>query len=151
VRTLRIIREALLDLVASAVIGLLLHIAVQELVRQPGVDTAMLGGMVPVTAKKWPWVLVLAALLLIIWGAARALGGPRGVLWGAWRWLVRLGLWWGAAALLLFFGVALYGAFTRDLSDLNWRFALLYLAIVIPVVLVCWLFRRHSPSAPDKA
>jgi hypothetical protein len=148
----RIIREVLVDLLASAAIGLLLHIAVQELVRQPGVDTAMLGGMVPVTAQKWPWVLVIAALLLILWLAARALGGPRGVLWGAWRWLVRLGLWWSATALLLFIGVAVYGACTRDLSDLNWGFALLYLVIVIPVVLVCWLIRRRSsPIRPDRA
>jgi hypothetical protein len=102
--------------------------------------------MVPVTRQKWPWLLVIAGLLIALWLGARALGGRRGVLWGAWRWLVRLGLWWSAAALLLFLGVATYGAFTRDLSDLNWGFALSYLAIAIPIMLCCWMVRRRSAA-----
>jgi hypothetical protein len=140
----RLIREAVLDLLASAAIALLMHITVQELLRQPGVDSALLSGMVPVTREKWPWLLVIAGLLIALWLGARALGGRGGVLWGARRWLVRLGLWWSVAALLLFIGVAGHGAFTRDRSDLNWRFALGYLAVVIPIALCCWFGRQRT-------
>jgi hypothetical protein len=141
---MRIIREALLDLVASAFAAVLLFIAIQEIARQPGLNTAMLGGLVPVTTHKLPWLAVIAAVLLALWLGARAIGGQRGTLWGAWRWLVRIGLWWSAAALLLFVGVAADGVFTRDLSDLNWRFALGYLAVVVPIVLACGIARQRT-------
>ena len=144
---MRIIREAVLDLMTSAFAALLLFLAVQEMVRRPGADTAMLGGLVPVTARKLPWLAVIAAVLLALWLGARAIGGQRGTLWGAWRWLVRLGLWWSVAALLVFIGVAANGAFTRDISDLNWRFALGYLAAVVPIVLACAIaWQRTAPS-----
>jgi hypothetical protein len=141
---MRIIREAVLDLLASALAFVLLFIAVQELVRQPGLRTAMLGGMVPVTAHKWPWLLVIAAVLLALELGARAVGGSRGTLWGAWRWLARIGLWWSAVALLLFIGVAASGAVTHNLSDLNWGFALGYLALVVPILVVCGIVRRRT-------
>jgi hypothetical protein len=143
---MRIIREVVLDLVASAVAFVLLFIAVQELVRRPGLSTAMLGGMVPVTVHKWPWLLVIAAVLLALWLGARAVGGPRGALWGAWRWLVRIGLWWSAVALLLFIGVAVSGTFTHSFSELNWGFALGYLAVVVPILVVCGILRQRSGS-----
>lgn len=138
------IREAVLDLVASAFAAVLLFLAVQEMVRQPGLNTAMLGGLLPVTTHKLPWLAVIAAVLLALWLRARAIGGQRGALWGACRWLVRLGLWWSVAALLLFVGVAASGAFTRNLSDLNWRFALGYLAVVVPIVLACGIARQRT-------
>jgi hypothetical protein len=145
---MRLIREAVLDLIASAFAGVLLFIAIQELMRKPGLKTAMLGGLVPVTAHKFPWLVVIALVLLALWLGVRAIGGQRGTLWGAWRWLVRLGLWWGTLALLLFAGVAVYGVFTRDLSDLNWGFALGYLAVVVPIVVACGILRlRGAPAA----
>jgi hypothetical protein len=141
---MRIVREALLDLVASAFAAVLLYLAVQEMVRHPSLNTAMLGGLVPVTVHKLPWLTLIAAVLLALWLGARAIGGPRGTLWGARTWLVRIGLWWSVAALLLFIGVAANGVFTRDLSDMNWRFALGYLAVVVPIVLGCGIARQRS-------
>lgn len=134
-----------MDVMASAVIGLLLYVAVRELTRQPGVDTAVFG-MVPVTERKLPWLLVIAALLLVLWLGARAIGGARGALWGAWRWLVRVGLWWSVVALLLFAGVAAYGGWTRGMADVNWRFAFGYLAVVVPVLLACGIARHRSAA-----
>jgi len=78
-------------------------------------------------------------------------GGRRGALWGAGRWLVRLGLWWSVAALLLFIGVAATGALTRSLAQFNWRFALGYLAVVVPMALVCGIARRRTAApGPDR-
>jgi hypothetical protein len=141
---MRLIREAVLDLMASAFAAVLLFIAVQELMRKPGLKTAMLGGLVPVTVHKFPWLVVIAAVLIALWLGVRAIGGQRGALWGAWRWLARLGLWWGALALLLFVGVGAGGAFTRNLSDLNWGFALGYLAVVVPIVVACGILRQRT-------
>lgn len=143
-RALRIILEALLDLVVSAVSALLLYVALQELVRRPGADTAMLGSMVPVTARKLPWLVVIAVVLLLLWVGARVIGGQRGMLWGAWRWLIRVGWWWSVVALLLFIGVAIYGAVTRGMSNLNWGFAFGYLAVLLPVLLACGVARRRA-------
>jgi hypothetical protein len=144
VRTVRLIREIVLDLLVSAIAFVLLFISVQELIRRPGLSSAMLGGMVPVTVHKWPWLLVIAAVLLALWFLVRAIGGPQGTLWGALQWLVRVGLWWSAIALLLFLGVAINGAFTHNISELNWGFALGYLAIVLPILIVCGLLRRRG-------
>jgi hypothetical protein len=146
----RVIREALLDLIISAAGAALLYVAEQELVRRPSVDAALLAGLVPVTARKSPWLAVIVGVLLLLWLWVRAIGGPRGTLWGASRWLVRLGLWWSAAALLLFVGVAAHGAFTRDAADFNWPFALGFLAVAVPIGLACGVaWRRTSPVAPD--
>ena len=141
---MRIIRDTVLDLLASALAFVLLFIAVQELVRQPGLRTAMLGGLVPVTAHKWPWLLVIVAVLLALGLGARAIGGAHGTLWGAGRWLARIGLCWSAGALLLFIGVAASGAVTHKLSDLNLGFALGYLAVVLPILVVCGIVRRRT-------
>jgi hypothetical protein len=140
----RLIREALADLLASAIAAVLLYVALQELRRKPGADTALLDSMVPVTESKLPWLVVIAVLLLLLWLGARAIGGPRGSLWGAWAWLVRVGWWWSMLALLLFVGVAIYGASTRGLADMNWGFALDYLAVVVPLLLVCGYARHRA-------
>ena len=148
---MRIIREAALDLMSSAAAAMLLYLGLQELLRHPGVDTAMLGGLVPVTEHKLPWLLVIAVVVLALWLRVRAIGGRRGALWGAGRWLVRLGLWWSVAALLLFIGVAATGALTRSLAQFNWRFALGYLAVVVPMALVCGIARRRTAApGPDR-
>jgi len=145
----RVIREALLDLIISAAGAALLYVAEQELVRRPGVDSALLAGMVPVTALKFPWLFVIIGVLLLLWLWVRTIGGQRGTFWGASRWLVRLGLWWSTAALLLFVGVAAHGAVTRDAADFNWPFALGYLAVAVPIGLACGVAWRHtSPVRP---
>ena len=143
-RTVRIIREAVLDLLASGVSALLLLISVRQVLRRPGIDNAMLGGPVPVTVHKWPWLIVIAAVLLLLWLGSRAIGGRRGPLWGAWAWLVRMGFWWSVMAMLLFVGVAVYGLMTRAISDLNWPFTLGYLGLMFPILLVCWFGWRRT-------
>jgi hypothetical protein len=143
-RPVRLIGEAVMDLLVSGLACLLLYVALEELLRKPGHDTAVLDSMVPVTERKLPWLIVIAVLLLLLWLGARAIGGPRGVLWGAWAWLVRIGWWWSVAALLLFIGVAAYGGSTRGLADVNWGFALDYLAVVVPLLLVCGYARRRG-------
>jgi hypothetical protein len=143
-RPVRMIGEAVLDLVVSGVACLLLYVALEELLRKPGHNTAVLDSMVPVTERKLPWLIVIAGLLLLLWLGARAIGGPRGALWGAWAWLVRIGWWWSVAALLLFIGVAAYGGSTRGLADMNWGFALDYLAVVVPLLLVCGYARQRG-------
>ena len=143
-RTVRLIREAVVDLLASGLSALLLYVSLQELRRKSGHDTAMLDSMVPVTERKLPWLVVIAVLLLLLWLGARAIGGPRGTLWGAWSWLVRAGWWWSMVALLLLIGVALYGGITRGLADMNWRFALDYLAVVVPLLLACGYARHRA-------
>jgi hypothetical protein len=47
-------------------------------------------------------------------------------------------------ALLLLIGVALYGGITRGLADMNWRFALDYLAVVVPLLLACGYARHRA-------
>ncbi len=143
-RSLQIIIEAARDLLVSAASAVLLFISVQELVRHPGSDTAMFGGLLPITVHKAPWVLVIVAVLLALWLQVRALSGPRDTLWKLRTWVLRVGFWWSVAALVLFAGVAGYGAATRSLADLNWRFVLGYLALTIPLLLVCGYGRRRA-------
>jgi hypothetical protein len=142
-----VIKEALLDLIISALTALLLFYSLQELIRAPGVKTAMLGGLLPVTTIKWPWAVVIALVLLVLWLRVRALGAGRGVRAGAIRWLVRLGLWWSLAALLVFAGAAIDGAFHRHLSDLNWSFACGYLGIDLAILLGCAYARQSLMRA----
>jgi hypothetical protein len=144
VRAVRIITEAVRDLLVSGASAVLLFISVQELVRRPGSDSAMFGGLLPITVHRWPWVLIIAAVLLALWLQLRALRGPQATLWRLQTWVFRVGFWWSVAALLLFVAVAGYGAATRNLSDLNWRFALGYLALTIPLLLVCGYARRRA-------
>ena len=104
----------------------------------------MFGGLLPITVYKAPWVLVIVAVLLALWLQIRALRGPRETLWKLGTWVVRVGFWWSVAALVLFAGVAGYGAATRSLADLNWRFVLSYLALTIPALLVSGYARRRA-------
>jgi hypothetical protein len=143
-RPVPVIIEAARDLLVSSVSAVLLYISLQELVRHPGADSAMLGGLLPITVHKAPWVLVIVAVLLALWLRVRALRGPRDTLWKLGTWVARVGFWWSVAALVLFAGVAGYGAATRSLADLNWRFALSYLALTIPLLLVCGYARRRA-------
>ena len=149
-RTLRIIRQALLDLVASGASVLLLYVAVQELLRKPAANTAMLGSMVPVTERKLPWLIVIAVVLLLLWVGVRAVGGRRGPILGAWRWLARVGFWWSVVAMLLFIGVAIYGLSTRGLSGLNWGFSLGCLTLVLALVLACGFARQRTAPVEDQ-
>jgi hypothetical protein len=137
-----------LDLLASGIGALLLFISARQLLGHPGVGSAMLGGTVPITNHKWPWLAVIAALLLLFWLGVRAIGGRRGGFWGARLWLLRVGFWWSLAALFLFVGVAGYGFATRSIADLNWLFALGYLVLVVPVVLGFWFGWRYTARGP---
>ncbi len=143
-RTLSVIKEAVLVLLSSAGAALLLFICIQELTRPAGMQYATLGRMIPITTNKAPWWLLIAVVLLALWFGAYAMGKPRGVLWGLWRWVVRVGFWWSGIALLLFAGVAIYGARTRPMSDLNWPFALGYLAVWVPILVACGVGRVRT-------
>jgi len=135
VRTVSLIKEALLALLGSASAALLLFVCLRELTRSPGIQNATLNGMVPITTSKFPWailIIVAAAALLL---RTRAIGGSRGWLWGIRLWVLRAGFWWSLASLLLFVGVLIYGVCTQSLADLRWPFAIGYLAVMIPVLL----------------
>jgi hypothetical protein len=144
VRTLSLIKEAVLILVSSAVAGLVLFVCFQELTRPPGVQQATLGRLLPITTNKSPWWLLIAVVLLALWFVAQAWGKPRGMLWGLWRLGVRIGFWWSAVALLLFAGVAIDGARTRSVADLNWAFALGYLAVSLLILIACGVGRVRT-------
>jgi hypothetical protein len=144
VRTLSVIKEAVLVLLSSAAAALLLFVCFQELTRPAGMQYATLGRMIPITTNKAPWWLLIAVVLLALWSGAYVTGKPRGVLWGLWRWALRVGFWWSGVALLLFAGVAIYGACTRSISDLNWPFALGYLAASVPILIACGIGRVRT-------
>ena len=141
-RALQIILEAARDLLVSGASAVLLFISFQELVRHPG--SPMFGGLLPITVHKAPWVLVIVAVLLALWLQVRAPRQPGDTLWKLRTWVVRVGFWWSVAALVLFTAVAGYGAATRSLADLNWRFVLGYLALTIPLLVVCGYARRRA-------
>jgi hypothetical protein len=144
VRTLSVIKEALLVLVSSAAAALLLFVCFQELTRPAGMKDATLGRLLPITTNKSPWWLLIAVVLLAVWFGAHAMSKPRGVLWGLWRWGVRIGFWWTGVALLLFVGVAIHGARTRSVADLNWRFALGYLLVSVAILIACGIGRVRT-------
>jgi len=144
VRALSLIKEALLVLLSSAAGGLLLFVCLQEIYRPAGVGDATLGGVLPITANKGPWWLLIAVVLMAAWYIAYAMGKPRGVLWGLWRWGIRSGFWWSGVALLLFAWVAIDGARTRSVSDVNWRFALGYLISMVGILVVCSIGRMRA-------
>jgi len=144
VRTLSVIKEALLVLVSSAIGALLLFVCIQEITRPAGIKDATLGRLLPITTNKSPWWLLIAVVLLAVWFAAQALGKPRGVLWGLWRWGLRAGFWWSAVALLLFAGVIIHGARIRSVADLNWRFALGYLVVSVAILIACGIARVRT-------
>jgi len=147
-RVVWVIKEAALVLLSSASGGLLLFVSLRELTRPPGVEYASLKGTVPITTSKAPWLLLIAVLLLALWFSARAMGGRRGTLWGLWRGLLRLGLWWSVVALLLFAGVAIVGVRTQPLSDLNWSFALGSMAALLLILIACALGRARTMNTP---
>jgi len=144
VRTLSVIKEALLVLVSSAAAALLLFVCFQEITRPAGMKDATLGRLLPIATNKSPWWLLIAVVLLAVWFGAHAMGKPRGVLWGLWRWGVRIGFWWSGVALLLFAGVAIHGAHTRSVADLNWRFALGYLVVSVSILIACGIGRVRA-------
>jgi hypothetical protein len=139
-----VIKEALLVLMSSAIGALLLFVCFQEITRPAGMKDATLGRLLPITTNKSPWWLLIAAVLLAASFGAQALGKPRGVLWGLWRWGVRAGFWWSAVALLLFAGVIIHGARIRSVADLNWRFALGYLVVSVAILIACGIGRVRS-------
>jgi hypothetical protein len=142
VRALRIVRQALLCLLGSGLGAVALLTCVRELVRAPN-GAGLWGGAVPITQHKWPWVLVLAALLVTLWVVVRSVGGARGLLWGGLMAGLRTGFWWSIAALLVFLGVAIRGFATHPIADLSWPFALGYLLSALLVLALCvWLQRR---------
>jgi hypothetical protein len=144
VRTQSVIKEALLVLASSAAAALLLLVCVQEIIRPAGVQDATLGRLLPITSNKSPWWLLIAVVLVAVWFGARAVGKPRGVLWGLWRWGLRIGFWWSGVALVLFAGVAIHGAHTRSVADLNWPFTLGYLTVSVAILIVCGIGRART-------
>ncbi len=143
-RTLSLIKEGLLVLASSAVAALTLFVCFQELTRPPGMQYATLGRLLPITTNKTPWWLLIAVVVLALWFIARAMGKPRGLPWGLWRMGVRVGFWWSAGALLLFADVAVHGARTRSIADLNWGFALAFLAASILILIICGIGRDRT-------
>jgi len=123
---------------------LLLFVCFQEITRPAGMKDATLGRLLPIATNKSPWWLLIAVVLLAVWFGAHAMGKPRGVLWGLWRWGVRIGFWWSGVALLLFAGVAIHGAHTRSVADLNWRFALGYLVVSVSILIACGIGRVRA-------
>jgi hypothetical protein len=146
VRALRLIACAMLELVGSALSAAALITAVRELTRRQSAF-GLWGGTIPITDHKWPWVVLLLVLVLCLFLIARAIGGPRGLIWGAVVWLLRIALWWAAAALLVFLGVVVYGLCTQSISDLNVRFALSYLVVSLAATLIFWQLHRRSARA----
>lgn len=146
---LRVIRMLLLTLVGSAVAAGTLFISVMQLGRAPRFDKALLGGLIPITVRKWPWAILIAVVLLLAWLAFRRTARQYGLGRGIRIWALQLGMSWSLAALLLLVGVFLYGIRTRSLADLNWPFTVGSLASVAVVLVGCSLGWRSHRAAPD--
>jgi hypothetical protein len=149
VRALRIGREALLYLLISGLSLVALLTCAREVLRPPAGGAGLWGGIVPFTEHKWPWVLVFAALLALLWLVFRIIGGARGPIWGALVAGLLTVFWWSAAALLLFLGVAIHGLATHPMAYLNWPFALGYLLITLIVLVLCAWLQRRLRRSPD--
>jgi hypothetical protein len=148
---LRLIGLWLANLFGSAIAALAGYAAVRE-VSHTSADSrvAFLGGLIPITSVKFPWIVVLLTTLAALWFVVRLKGDHRGAAWGLWIWTLQLGITWSIAALLLFTGTLLYGLSQRTLSDLNWGFSLGYLAVaVIPLTtcLIGWRVTNRSKAA----
>ena len=141
-RTLRVIREALIDLVSSTVVVFILISAVRELRGTPNAN-GLWAGLMPITERKWPWLVLILLILALVWHALRRLGGARGILWGAAIWLRRLAFCWSMTALVLFASALVIGLFEQPLSSLNWHFAIGYLSITLGIAYISELFRRR--------
>jgi hypothetical protein len=148
VRALRVVREALLYLLGSGLGLFALLTCARELRRRPAGGVGLWGGTVPFTEHKWPWVLVIAALLALLWLVCRMIGGARGASWGALAVGLLSAFWWSAVALLLFLAIAIHGFATHPIADLNWLFAVSYLLITLLVMAPgAWLKRRLRQTA----
>jgi hypothetical protein len=137
-----VIREGVIDMLSSAIGGLLLISALREIVSKPNAG-GLWAGLIPITQQKWPWALLILAMFALLWRALRRLGGPDGVLWGAAVWARRLTFWWGLTALLLFLSATLAGLLKQPLARLNWGFAVGYLLATLCVVAGSEWFRRR--------
>ena len=147
-RALRIVREALLYLLGSGLGLVALLTSAREMLSRPAGGVGLWGDIVPYTEHRWPWVLVLAALLALLWLVFRIIGGARGLIWGALVVGLLSAFWWSAVALLLFLGVAIHGFATHPIAYLNWPFAVSYLLITLIVLMLrAWLQRRLRQSA----
>ena len=142
-RALRIVREALLYLLGSGLGLVALLTSAREMLSRPAGGVGLWGDIVPYTEHRWPWVLVLAALLALLWLVFRIIGGARGLVWGALLVGLLSAFWWSAAALLLFLGVAIHGFATHPIADLNWLFAVSYLLITLIVLVLCARLQRR--------
>jgi hypothetical protein len=148
---LRLIGLWLANLFGSAIAAIAGYAAVREL-SHASADSrvAFLGGLIPITSVRFPWVVVLLATLAALWFVVRLKGDHRGAAWGLWIWSLQLGISWSIAALLLFAGTLLYGLSQRTLLDLNWGFSLGYLAVAVILLtasLCGWRVTNRSKSA----
>ena len=147
-RALRIVREALLYLLGSGLGLFALLTSARELLRRPAGGIGLWGDIVPFTEHRWPWLLVIAVLLALLWLVCRMVGGARGPIWGALAVGLVSAFWWSAVALLLFLGIAAHGFATHPIAYLNWPFAVSYLLITLIVLALCaWLQRRVRQTA----
>jgi hypothetical protein len=148
---LRLIGLWLANLFGSAIAALAGYAAVRELSHASADPrVAFLGGLIPITSAKFPWVFVLLATLAALWFVVRRKGDHRGAAWGLWIWSLQLGISWSIAALLLFAGTLLYGLSERTLLDLNWGFSLGYLAVAVILLTAClsaWRVTNRSKAA----
>jgi hypothetical protein len=119
--------------------GLMLFIAMQQLRRPPGLEQALLGGLLPITTIKWPWLILVIVMVLLLWLTLKRTNGRRGLGGAIWTWALRLGLSWSAAVLLVLVGVIIYGSQSRRLADLNWPFALGSVGTAAALLLACAL------------
>lgn len=148
-RIVSVIREAMLTLLGSACGALLLFVSARELTRSPGLQNATLNGLVPITSIKFPWLVVIALVLVAVFLSVRSIAGQGSLLSGLWLLFVRAGFWWSMVALLLFIGVIAYGARTQSFSDLRWPVAAAYIAVAIPVLIAFGLGRARAVRSPS--
>ena len=148
---LRMIGLWLANLFGSAIAALAGYASVRQFSHaSEDSRVAFLGGLIPITSVKWPWVVVLLATLAVLWFVVRLKGDHRGAAWGLWVWSLELGISWSIAALLLFAGTLLYGLSQRSLLDLNWGFSLGYLAVSVILLTAClsgWRVTNRSKAA----
>lgn len=135
---LRLIASWLANLLGSGTAALALYAAVRQIGHSPADPrTVFLGGLVPITSLKYPWVFVLVGTLTALWIVVHRKGSRRGAAWGLWIWSLQVGISWSIAALLLFAGILSYGLSEQSLSDLNWRFSLGYLTAAVILLAAC--------------
>jgi hypothetical protein len=148
---LRLIALWLANLFGSALAAVAGYAAVREITHSPADSRiAFLGGLVPITSVKSPWLIALLVTLAALWLVVHLKGGRHGAVWGLWIWSLQVGISWSIAALLLFAGILLYGLSERSLWDLNWRFSLGYLAAAVILLAAClsgWRITNRRKAA----